>query len=494
MLKPTLEEVKALAPTADGNLVPITREVPADLETPVSAFLKIRTGDYSFLLESVEGGERIARFSFIGTSPYRVVKTGPGQEIEGDPLKPVEEEVARFRTVDLPGLPTLTGGAIGYVGYDAARYFEPRMARDQIDTLGVPEAIFLFCDSMVVFDHIHHNIKVIAHCRLDGDIDASYRQAAFQIEEIVDRLSRPTIPLPQEDLAAVLASDGLAHSNVGREGYELMVEQIRDQVIAGEVIQAVPSQRLARKTAVDPFNIYRQLRTVNPSPYMFYFDFGDFNIVGASPELLVRVENGIVTNHPIAGTRPRGATEAEDDALAAELLADKKERAEHIMLVDLGRNDVGRVCKPGTVKVDKLMEIERYSHVMHIVSNVSGRLREDKTMFDAFRAVFPAGTVSGAPKVRAMELIADLEKERRGVYAGAVGYASFAGTLDTCIAIRTLVIKDGTAYLQAGGGIVYDSVPAIEHEETVNKMAALTRALDQAEIAAAERPRGSLGY
>jgi anthranilate synthase component I len=494
MLKPTLEEVRELARTADGNLVPITKEVPADLETPVSAFLKVRTGDYSFLLESVEGGERMARYSFIGTSPYRVMKTGPGEDIEGDPLKPIEQELDRFKTVDLPGMPTLTGGAIGYVSYDAARYFEPRMARDQEDTLGIPEAIFLLCDSMVVFDHIRHNIKVIAHCRLDGDIDAAYRQAAFQIEEIAGRLSNQTIQLPTEDLAAVLASDGLAESNVGREGYELMVEQIRDEVIAGQVIQAVPSQRLARKIAVHPFNIYRQLRTVNPSPYMFYLDLGDFQVVGASPELLVRVEDGIVTNHPIAGTRPRGASEEEDDALAEELLADEKELAEHIMLVDLGRNDVGRVCEPGTVKVDKLMEIERYSHVMHIVSNVSGRLREDKTRFDAFRSVFPAGTVSGAPKVRAMELIAEMEKERRGVYAGAVGYASFAGTLDTCIAIRTLVVKDSVAYLQAGGGIVYDSVPATEHEETVNKMQALTRALDQAEIAAAERPRGSLGY
>jgi len=281
---------------------------------------------------------------------------------------------------------------------------------------------------------------------------------------------------------------------VGREGYELMVERIREYVIAGDVIQTVPSQRLARKIAVHPFNIYRQLRIVNPSPYMFYLDMGDFQIVGASPELLVRVEDGVVINHPIAGTRPRGATPEEDERLAADLLADEKELAEHIMLVDLGRNDVGRVSTPGTVHVDKLMEIEKYSHVMHIVSNVSGKLAKGKTQFDAFRAVFPAGTVSGAPKVRAMEIIAELEPSKRGIYAGAVGYASFSGSLDTCIAIRTMLVKDGVAYLQAGGGIVYDSVPETEYIETVNKMRALMRAIDQAEIAAAEMKTGSLGY
>ena len=494
MLRPTLDEVKAMAAKAEGNLVPIFREVTADLETPVSAFLKVRTGQYSFLLESVEGGERLARYSFIGTQPYRVLKTGPGQEYDGDPLLPLEQEMARFKAVSVPGVPAFTGGAIGYVAYDAVRHFEPRVVPPESDVLGIPEAIFLFCDSMVVFDHIHHTIKVIAHCRLDGDIDSSYRQAAFQIDEIVDRLNSPTIKLPEQEVAAVLRTNGQAESNVGREGYELMVERIRDYVIAGDVIQAVPSQRLARPTAVHPFNIYRQLRTVNPSPYMFYLELGDFQVVGASPELLVRVEDGEVVTHPIAGTRPRGATPEEDDRLAVELLADEKERAEHIMLVDLGRNDVGRVAAPGSVRVTKMMEIERYSHVMHIVSNVSGQLAPGKTPFDAFRAVFPAGTVSGAPKVRAMEIIAELEPSKRGIYAGAVGYTSFAGSLDTCIAIRTMLVKDGVAYLQAGGGIVYDSVPDTEFVETVNKMRALMRAIDQAEIAAAEVKTGSLGY
>ena len=494
MIRPTLDEVKAMAKTAGGNVVPIYKEVTADLETPVSAFLKVRTGPYSFLLESVEGGERLARYSFIGTQPYRVLKTGPNEEYSGDPLAPLEAEMARFKAVQMPGLPAFTGGAIGYIAYDAVRHFETRVVPPEADPLGIPEAMFLFCDSMVVFDHIHHTIKVIAHCRLDGDIDSSYRQAAFQIDEIVNRLNNPTVNLPPQEVAAVLRTNGKAESNVGREGYELMVERIREYVIAGDVIQTVPSQRLARPTAVHPFNIYRQLRTVNPSPYMFYLDLGEFQVVGASPELLVRVEEGEVVTHPIAGTRPRGATPEDDDRLAEDLMSDEKERAEHIMLVDLGRNDVGRVAKPGTVKVTKMMEIEKYSHVMHIVSHVRGDLAEGKTAFDAFRAVFPAGTVSGAPKVRAMEIIAELEPSKRGIYAGAVGYASFAGSLDTCIAIRTMLVKDGVAYLQAGGGIVYDSVPDSEYTETVNKMRALMRAIDQAEIAAAEMKTGSLGY
>ena len=494
MLRPTLEEVREIAKSGAGNIVPVYREVTADLETPVSAFLKVRQGPYSFLLESVEGGERLARYSFIGTQPYRVLKTGDDEEWKGDPLMPLEQELARFKEVPVRGVPAFTGGAIGYVSYEAVRHFEPRVGRPVADPLGIPEAMFLFCDSMLVFDHIHHTIKVIAHCRLDGDIDAAYRQAAFAIDEIVERLNNPTVTLPVEEVAAVLRTNGRGESNMGREGYELAVERIRDHVIAGDIIQAVPSHRLARKTAVHPFNIYRQLRNVNPSPYMFYLDMGDFQIVGASPELLVRVEDGIVVNHPIAGTRRRGADAQEDAELAAELLADEKECAEHIMLVDLGRNDVGRVAKPGTVKVDQLMEVEKYSHVMHIVSHVSGELREDKTMFDAFRSIFPAGTVSGAPKVRAMEIIADLEQERRGVYAGAIGYASFAGSLDTCIGIRTMVVKDGVAYLQAGGGIVFDSVPATEFQETVNKLAAPMRAIDQAELAAAEMKQGSLGY
>ena len=485
---PTLEETRALAGAGRGNLAPVWREVAADLETPVSAYLKVREGDYSFLLESVEGGERLARYSFIGTNPRRVIRTGPGEEWEGDPLVPLEAELAGLRAVETPGLPRLTGGAVGYVAYEAVRHFEPRVPANEADPVGIPEAMFLLCDAMVVFDHIRHTIRVVAHCRLDGDVEASYRRAAETIDAIAARLERP-LSTPVEDVTAVARASARGVSNTGREGYELMVERIREDVIAGEIIQAVPSQRIRRPVSVHPFSIYRQLRTVNPSPYMFYLDLGGFQLVGASPEMLVRVEDGVVTTHPIAGTRPRGATPEEDDALAAELLADEKERAEHIMLVDLGRNDVGRVAEPGSVRVDQLMGIERYSHVMHIVSRVSGRLRADRTRFDAFRSVFPAGTVSGAPKVRAMEIIAELERERRGAYAGAVGYASFAGGLDTCIAIRTMVVKDGAAWLQAGGGIVYDSRPAAEYRESVNKTLALERAIDQAELAAARQAR-----
>jgi anthranilate synthase component 1 len=494
VLKPTLEEVQAIAREGRGNVVPVYREVMADLETPVSAYLKVRQGPYSFLLESVEGGERLARYSFIGTQPYRVLRAGPGQEWEGDPLAPVEQELSRWQAVAIPGLPALTGGAIGYVSYDAVRHFEPRVERPLANNLDIPESLFLFCDTMVVFDHIHHAMKVVAHCRLDGDIESAYNQAAFQIDRLAERLANPTVPIPAEDVAGVLKAGGQFESNQGREGYELMVERIKEYVVAGDVIQVVPSHRLVRRTAVQPFNVYRQLRMVNPSPYMFYLELGDFQIVGASPELLVRVEDGVVVTHPIAGTRPRGATAEEDERLERELLADEKERAEHIMLVDLGRNDVGRVAEPGTVNVDSLMQVERYSHVMHIVSHVSGRLAKGKTRFDAFRSVFPAGTLSGAPKVRAMEIIAELEKEKRGVYGGAVGYASFAGSLDTCIAIRTLVMKDGCAYLQAGGGIVFDSHAATEYQETVSKLRAPMRAIDMAEIAAAEMRTGSLGY
>ena len=494
MLRPTLEEVKALAAKGEGNLVPVYREVTADLETPVSAFLKVRHGKYAFLLESVEGGERLARYSFIGTNPYKVLITGEGQEYTGDPLVPLEEEMARLKAIPVPGLPAFTGGAIGYVAYEAVRHFETRVVPPEDAGLGLPEAMFLFCDSMVVFDHTRHTIKVIAHCRVDGDIDRAYAEASAQVDDIVARLHNTTITLPEQEVAEVMRMTSKAQSNVGREGYELMVERIREYVIAGDVIQTVPSQRLARPTAVHPFNIYRQLRIVDPSPYMFFVDMGDFQIVGASPELLVRVENGEVVTHPIAGTRKRGATPEDDERLAVELLGDEKERAEHIMLVDLGRNDVGRVATPGTVTVTKMMEIEKYSHVMHIVSHVVGKLAAGKTPFDAFRAIFPAGTVSGAPKVRAMEIIAELEPSKRGIYAGAVGYASFAGSLDTCIAIRTMVIKDGVAYLQAGGGIVYDSEPEAEYFETMNKMGAVMRAIDQAEIAAAETKTGAVAY
>ena len=482
MIHPTLAELHELAKMKQGNLTPIYREVVADLETPVSAFLKIRKGDYSFLLESVEGGEQIARYSFLGTAPFKVLVT---DQDSGDPLIALEEELDKIKYIPHSGLPPFTGGAIGYVGYEAVHHYESRVPVNNTDPIGIPESMFLLCETIVVFDHLRHRMQVVAHCKLDKDIDEEYAKATERIETIVSRLNQP-IQLPKETPAAEHNKVTQSISNVGKEGYELMVEAIREQVIAGEVIQAVPSQRLTRPINVHPFTIYRQLRTVNPSPYMFYLEMGDFQIVGASPELLVRVENGVVTTHPIAGTRPRGKTPAEDEALANELLADEKERAEHIMLVDLGRNDVGKVSQPGTVNVDSLMKIERYSHVMHIVSQVSGKLRSGLSRFDAFRSIFPAGTVTGAPKVRAMEIIAELEEEKRGIYAGAVGYASFAGSLDTCIAIRTMVTKNKNAYIQAGAGIVYDSIPSNEYQESMNKLGALERALDQAETSLTE--------
>ena len=482
MIHPTLDEIREIAKTKQGNLTPIFREVVADLETPVSAFLKIRQDNYSFLLESVEGGEQIARYSFLGTAPFNVLTTDQGSI---DPLIALEKELDAINYIPHEGLPPFTGGAIGYVGYEAVHHYEPSVPINDSDPIGIPESMFMLCETIVVFDHLRHRMQVVAHCNLDRDIDEEYTNATERIEKIVSRLKNP-IRLPENPTNSKESEHNRSISNVGREGYELMVEEIREQVIAGEVIQAVPSQRLPRPINVHPFTIYRQLRTVNPSPYMFYLEMGDFQIVGASPELLVRVENGLVTTHPIAGTRPRGKTPDEDEELAEELLADEKERAEHIMLVDLGRNDVGKVSKPGTVQVDSLMKIERYSHVMHIVSQVSGQLKNGLSRFDAFRSVFPAGTVTGAPKVRAMQIIAELEEEKRDIYAGAVGYASFAGSLDTCIAIRTMVTKNNNAYLQAGGGIVYDSIPLTEYQESMNKLGALERALDQAEATLTE--------
>ncbi len=496
---PTLDEARLLA--SSGNIAPVYREVPADLETPVSAFLKVARGKHSFLLESVEGGERLARYSFIGTEPYRVLRCGPKaarNEEPGDPLAPVEQELGRFRVAPVAGLPRFHGGAVGYLGYEAVRHFEPRVPASEADPLALPEAMFLFTDTLLVFDHLRHVIKVVAHVRLDGDVEASYRQAAWRIEELVGRLSQPLASLPYRREAEGHASgpgEAETCSNLSRDDYAAKVRRIREYIVAGDCIQVVLSQRFSRPTSAHPFDIYRALRTVNPSPYMFYLELGDFHIVGASPEMLARVEDGAIDYHPIAGTRPRGKDDAEDAALEEELRHDEKERAEHIMLVDLGRNDVGRVSEPGTVRVTQLMDVERYSHVMHLVSHVRGRLRAGLSPYDALRACFPAGTLSGAPKVRAMEIIAELEPERRGIYGGAVGYVDLSGNLDTAIALRTMVVKDGVAYVQAGGGIVYDSEPEREYQETVDKAAALMRAIDRAEEAMAAAPRrGSLGY
>jgi len=478
MYYPTLEEVRKLK--KDGNLVPIYREIVADLETPVSAFLKINRGGYSFLLESVEGGEQLARYSFIGTEPYRVLTTRG--EDKTDPLPLIAEELSKYKIVPVSGLPKFCGGAVGYLAYETVTRFE-ELPSPESNPLGLPESLFMFVDTVLIFDHVTHKIKVLSHAHLDGDMEKAYQKAVERIDKLVARLNQPLMPSQQMNAAARPTSESKPSSNFSKEEYEAAVVKTKQYITAGEAIQVVPSQRLSQPTNAAPFEIYRALRTINPSPYMFFLDFNDFHIVGASPEILVRVEDGMVMTRPLAGTRPRGKTPTEDAMLGQELRSDEKERAEHIMLVDLGRNDIGRVSEPGTVVVSELMEIERYSHVMHLVTHVQGRLQRDMTAFDALRACFPAGTVSGAPKIRAMEIIAELEPEKRGPYAGAVGYFSFSGNMDMAIAIRTMVVTKGIAYTQAGGGIVYDSVPEHEYKETMNKARALLNAISQAENA-----------
>jgi anthranilate synthase component I len=473
MYYPALEEV--IKRQGEGNAIPVYREIVADLETPVSAFLKIRRDSPSFLLESVEGGQRLARYSFIGTEPYKTVVVNPQDGV--DPLRPLEEEMARFKVAAVDGLPRFYGGAVGYLGYESASRFE-KLPEPASDTLGLPLALFMFCHTLLIFDHVTHKIKVVSLVRLDGDIPLAYAEAVGKIDNLAARLGQPlNLPPAQK----VTRTAGGFDSNMTKEQFLDGVRRIKQNITAGEVIQVVLSQRLSRKTTLPPFNVYRALRTINPSPYMYYLDFIDFQIIGTSPEILVRVEDGLVMTRPLAGTRPRGLTPQEDQRLEQELRADEKERAEHIMLVDLGRNDIGRVSQPGSVKVSELMEVERYSHVMHMVTHVQGKLRPDYSVFDALRACFPAGTVSGAPKIRAMEIIAQLEPQKRGPYAGACGYFSHSGNMDMAIAIRTIVMTGGVAYAQSGCGIVYDSVPEKEYEETLNKARALINALDQAE-------------
>ncbi|GBD11370.1 Anthranilate synthase component 1 [bacterium HR23] len=501
MYYPTLDEVKVLA--RQGNLIPISRELNADLETPVSAFLKVARPPYAFLLESVEGGERLARYSFLGTEPQRVLRIGPSQpDGPGDPLALAQRELSRYQAVTVPGLPRFHGGIVGYLAYEVVRYFEPTVPPPRANTLGLPEAVFLLVDTLLVFDHLRHTIKVVSHAYIEGSVERAYAQAVARIERLVRRLARPlrfpgrpsapwwparghsvVSPAGGLDYGGASRSEGLPFtSNIPRAQYLEMVRRAREYICAGDVIQVVLSQRFACPTSARPIDLYRALRAINPSPYMFFLELGDFYLIGASPELLVRVEEGEVATHPIAGTRPRGRTPEEDRALEEELRASEKERAEHLMLLDLGRNDIGRVSQPGTVRVTQMMEVERYSHVMHLVSHVVGRLRPDLTCYDALRACFPAGTVSGAPKVRAMQIISELEPDARGPYAGAVGYFSFSGNMDTCITLRTIVLKDGVAYVQAGGGIVYDSTPEGEYEECHHKARALLRAIQEAQV------------
>ncbi|HLH77418.1 MAG TPA: anthranilate synthase component I [Candidatus Binataceae bacterium] len=500
MVGPDLAQFERLA--SEGfDLVPVTREIAADLETPVSAFLKVVRGEYAFLLESVQGGEKWGRYTFLGCEPSLIFRaqgkclelTRPGRapelsEVE-DPFEALRQQLKNHRAPQLPGLPRFFGGAVGFLAYDLVRYFE-RIPVPAADELGVPDLCMLFTDTVLAFDNLRQSIQIIVNVPVREYASArqAYHAAQDKIDGVIARLAAPVI-LPRRSAAQAPAAPSIS-SNQSREGYMSMVLRAKEYVSAGDIIQVVPSQRFQAELTVHPFNLYRSLRAINPSPYMFYLQMGAQTLVGASPEVMVRLEGREVTVRPIAGTRRRGVDEAEDRRLEAELLADPKERAEHVMLVDLGRNDVGRVAEIGSVKVSELMVVERYSHVMHIVSNVRGCLRPECDAFDAFRATFPQGTVSGAPKIRAMEIISELEGSRRGVYAGAVGYFSYTGNMDTAIALRTMLVQNGQVYIQAGGGVVADSDPAAEYEESVNKARAMMGAL-QAAIELEEIARGS---
>ena len=490
-----LEAFRVLA--REHNLIPVYREILGDLHTPVSAFHKLDDGRFAYLLESVEGGESVGRYSFMGGAPSVVLRTR-GREVtverqgqaetrlldEGeDPLHVLRALMGEYRVARVPGLPKFYGGAVGYMSYDTVRFFE-RLPDAPPDDLNLPDCYFVFTDVCVIFDHVRHRILVICNAHVDGDPDAAYQRALAKIDDLIAQLQRPE-DRPLGLLPGGGANGAPVESNFTHEGFLAAVKRGKEYITAGDVIQVVLSQRLRRELSpalrAQPFNLYRALRYLNPSPYMYYLSYGDLKIIGSSPERLVSEEGGEVITRPIAGTRPRGRNAEEDAALAADLLADAKERAEHIMLVDLGRNDLGRVCAYGSVEVNELMLIEHYSHVMHIVSNVRGALRPELDHFDVLRACFPAGTVSGAPKIRAMEIIDELEPTRRGPYAGAIGYFSFEGNMDTAITIRTIVVTDGAAYVQVGAGIVADSVPENEYQETLNKARALLKALELAE-------------
>ena len=487
-ITPSADEYRHMA--SRGNVIPVFKEILADTETPVSAYMKLRReSEHSFLLESVEGGERAARYSFIGIDPTAVFRsrkdaiavencrTGAVERKRGDAIAEFKQLMAAYEPVRVPGLPRFTGGAVGYLGYDGIRLVEeiPDSGKDELQ---LDDMVFALFDTVLAFDNLRHTVLLIAHADLrNASPEEAYGDSVARIERLEAMLAQP-------GQRRSLRGGGRAArvvSNMTRERYVECVRRCLDYIVAGDIFQIVFSQRFEVEIDVDPFDIYRVLRTVNPSPYMFHISQGEVEILGASPEILVRVEDGVIDVRPIAGTRARGTTPEEDEQLAAELLVDEKDRAEHVMLVDLGRNDVGRVAGFDTVRVTEMLEVERYSHVMHIVSNVRGRLREDMDSVDALFACYPAGTLSGAPKIRAMEIIDELEPTRRGIYGGGVGYLDFSGNLDTCIAIRTMVARDGVAYVQAGGGIVADSDPDAEFQETVNKAMALLRAIEMAQ-------------
>ena len=489
MFKPSLEEFKKLSKS--GNLIPVYKEILADLDTPVSAYMKISDGDYSFLLESVEGGEKWARYCFLGCDPAVVVSSkgrditveerGIKKEIKiesGNPLSAIKKILTRYNPVHVPGLPRFSGGAVGFISYDMVRFFEDLPEKTE-DDLNVPDSQFIITDTMLVFDNVSQTIKMVSNAYIDSeDITTVYEQTIKKITLLEDKLKTPLKVATQKKEETVALE---INSNFEKEKFKEAVNNVKQYILEGDAIQVVLSQRLNFAIKNKAFDIYRALRTINPSPYMYFLKFGGIEVVGSSPEILVRLEDENIEVRPIAGTRKRGVNEEEDLSLEKDLLQDEKELAEHIMLVDLGRNDLGRVAKISTVEVNESFTVERYSHVMHIVSNVRGILREGLDCFDVLEATFPAGTVSGAPKIRAMEIIEEMEPNRRGLYAGAVGYIGFSGNMDTAIAIRTLVVKDQTAYLGVGAGIVADSVPESEYEETMNKGRALLKAIELAE-------------
>lgn len=496
MITPTREDFHKLA--QEGNLIPVLCEVLADMETPLSAYRKIAYDDsgtpypHSFLLESVEGGENIARYSILGANPISIFtcENGKGTIItEGeeeislagkDVFEKIHKVLTRYKSVEIPGLPPFSGGAVGYVAYDAVSEVESTVIQPENNPIQVPEAFFMITDTLLVFDRVRHTVKIIVHAHIKKNIapDTAYDQAVKKINELVKKLQQPLAvpPANLEDLPEDIKFD----SNKTPEEFRRMVKKTKEYILDGDIIQAVISQRFSAYVPVSAFSVYRALRMLNPSPYMFLLQCGDFALTGASPEVHAKCINRKITVRPIAGTRKRGATLEIDLALEKELLSDPKECAEHIMLVDLARNDIGRIAEAGSVSVDELMTVERYSHVMHIVSNVTGKLKEDYETESVMRATFPAGTLSGAPKVRAMQIISELEKERRGIYGGAVAYYSFDGNFDSCITIRTALLKDNIAYIQAGAGIVADSDPEKEFEETCNKAKAMMRALSMA--------------
>lgn len=475
------------------NLIPVYREILGDLETPVSAFLKIADKPFSYLLESVEGGEKIARFSFVAADPSLIFKS-KGREIsltnakdetkifktDHDPLYELEKIMKRYRQAPVSGLPPFSGGAVGYMGYDTVRFIEKIPDKNK-DILNIPESLFIFTDTILIFDHLNKKIKVVSNVFLDNfnNPEEAYAHAQEKIDQEIKRLN--AFKDHRTSVKKLSKCKIEIKSNFTKTEFEKAVLKAKHHIKDGDIFQGVLSQRFRTPVESDSFDIYRALRSVNPSPYMFYFDCGDFELVGASPEMHVRCEGAVASLRPIAGTRKRGNTAKDDERLSKELLQDPKERAEHVMLVDLGRNDLGRVCEYGSVTVPEFMVIEKYSHVMHIVSHVQGKMQKNKTLYDLLRATFPAGTISGSPKVRAMQIIDNLENERRSFYAGVVGYFSYSGNLDSCIAIRTIVVKNGVAYVQAGAGIVADSDPKKEYEETVNKAKALMKAIEIAE-------------